>query len=117
MREAAERVRILFVDDHPHFAPLVVEQFLAEHEVTVAASLADARAQLRGAAFEVVLVDYDLPDGKGRELVRELCESGFPGRIVGISARELGNEELQAAGAHVICPKGRFHTITDYLSG
>lgn len=55
-------MRILFVDDHPHFAPLVVEQFLAEHEVTVAASLAEARAQLRGADFEVVLVDYDLPD-------------------------------------------------------
>lgn len=104
-------MRILIVDDHPHFTPIVVEQFLADHEVTVAASLAEAReTMMRGSVFDVVLVDYDLPDGKGAELVRELRKAGYPGRLVGISARELGNEELLAAGADAICPKGRFHT-------
>lgn len=108
-------MRILFVDDHPHFTPIVVEQFLADHEVTVAPTLADAREALRAGTFDVVLVDYDLPDGKGRDLVRELCAAGFPGRIVGISARELGNEELHAAGAHAICPKGNFQAIATFL--
>jgi hypothetical protein len=57
------------------------------------------------------LVDFDLDDGKGDALVRELLEGGFPGRIIAISAHHDGNEALMNAGARVSCPKARFHTI------
>lgn len=63
-------MRILFVENHAPFAQVAIAQFLAGHDVIVAPSLAAARAA-KG-PFDVVLIDYDLDDGKGDVLVREL---------------------------------------------
>jgi hypothetical protein len=38
--------------------------------------------------FDAVLVDYDLPDGKGTDVVRALCAMGFRGNIVAVSSKE-----------------------------
>jgi DNA-binding response OmpR family regulator len=109
-------MRVLMVENHAVFAETVMRQFLAEHDVRLAPTLAEARLALRSGPFEVVLVDYDLDDdAKGDLLVRELIGAGFPGRIVAISARDFGNEALLEAGAHAVCPKLRFHTIGEFL--
>ena len=65
--------------------------------------------------FELLLVDYDLDDGKGEELVRELREAGSQTRIIGISAREEGNAALLQAGADVICGKMEFDRIQELI--
>jgi hypothetical protein len=64
-----------------------------------------------------VLVDYDLPDGKGTEVVRALRAIGFGGNIVAVSSREEGNAELRAAGATVTCAKEDFRAIEQALGG
>jgi hypothetical protein len=75
-------MRILFVEDHRVFAETVVAQFLSDHEVEIAESVATARnAVMTGPAFDVVLVDYDLPDGKGTEVVRQLRAMRFRGAL------------------------------------
>ncbi len=58
-----------------------------------------------------MLVDYDLDDGKGTELVRELKlhQANMP--IVGISSHQNGNAALLAAGAVVTCSKMEFSRI------
>ena len=110
-------MRILLVENHRTFAQVVVERFLSEHEVELASGVESAwrTLQERG-GFSVVLVDYDLDDGKGSALVARLRGQGFPGRIVAISAHEEGNRALLAAGADAACAKLCFHRIAELLA-
>ena len=57
------------------------------------------------------LVDFDLDDGKGDDLVRELCASGCRTIIIGVSSHEQGNGALIRAGATAVCSKMQFDQI------
>ncbi len=104
-------MRLLFVENHAVFARTVAEEFLTSFRIVIAPSREDARRHLATGTFEVMLVDFDLDDGKGDDLVRELRAQGFKGQIVAVSAREEGNARLLSAGADAVCPKGRFRDI------
>jgi len=108
-------VKILFVENHLVFARTVTEKFLGGHEVTIVATIGAAIATLARTAFDVVLVDYDVDDDKGTELVRHARDTGFFGRILGTSAHERGNERLLEAGADAVCGKMEFARIRDLL--
>ena len=108
-------MKILFVENHSIFAKQVIGCFLSAHKVTVIPSLAEARAALTNNEYDVVLVDYDLDDGKGTELIRELRQRGSTLRIIGVSAREDGNKELLKAGANAVCSKMKFDQIQELL--
>jgi DNA-binding response OmpR family regulator len=105
-------MRVLFVEDQRVFAETVASQFLAEHQVDIVTGVAAARAAfLADPRYDVALVDYDLPDGKGTEVVRYLRAARFRGRIIAVSAKDDGNRELRAAGAHEACKKAELHAI------
>ncbi|WP_028062939.1 response regulator transcription factor [Solirubrobacter soli] len=77
--------RVLFVEDEdsisgPFSSTLRREGF----EVTVAESLAEARAV---GEFDLVLLDLMLPDGDGRDFARELRGSGSEVPIIILTAR------------------------------
>lgn len=108
-------MRILLVENHAAFVATVVPHFLAEHDVTVCASIADVRALPSLRSFDAVLVDYDLGDGKGDAVVTLLRDAGYDGRVVAISARDEGNAALVRAGADDRCPKARFDRIVQHL--
>lgn len=114
-------MRILYVEDHQLFARTVIAQFLAAHDVTLCCSIACAEALLKSSpeselSFDLVLVDYDLPDGKGDALVRSMRRSGFRGVILAVSAHEDGNLRLYRAGADGICRKADFHRIAEAIA-
>ncbi len=109
-------MHLLFVEDHRVFAETVANNFLAAHDVEFTETVAAARRVLAaGAPYDVVLIDYDLPDGKGTEVVRHLRAIQFRGRIVAVSAKDEGNEALRAAGAHAVCKKAELHRIATVL--
>jgi len=67
--------RILLVEDSAADASLVVRYLTrddAEYEITVKTTAADGLAHAREHAPDVVLLDYDLPDGDGLEFIDEL---------------------------------------------
>ena len=97
------------------FAQTVIEQFLQQHDVVVAATVAAAKEAIAGGGFDVILVDYDLPDGKGTDVVRAIRGRGFRGRVIAVSSKEEGNDELRRAGADVVCAKKDFRAIGDAL--
>jgi DNA-binding response OmpR family regulator len=109
-------MNILWVENHASFARIAVRRFLAGHSVTVVPSLAEARAALTANTFAVVLIDYDLDDGKGDELVRELRGVQNGPRIVATSSHDEGNRLLVEAGAHAVCGKMQFGRIADVLA-
>jgi CheY-like chemotaxis protein len=105
------RMKILLVENHREFASVVVPTFLSGHDVTVATSLSSAGAALSAATFDVVLVDYDLEDGKGDVLVARLALLPRAPAAVAISSHDAGNDALMKAGAIATCSKLRFDQI------
>ena len=67
-----EPIDILIVDDEPDIAS-ALREFLddAGYRVQVSGSVAAARRALGGQAFAMALVDLNLPDGSGLDLMRE----------------------------------------------
>ena len=108
-------MRLLWVENHAVFVHVAGRQFLSAHELTVVPSLAAAREALAAEAFDAVLLDYDLDDGKGAELVALVRQ--LPGRVavVAASSHEGGNAALLAAGADAACPKAQFAEIESVL--
>jgi DNA-binding response OmpR family regulator len=107
-------MELLWVENHPQFARFA-RPFLAGYSVTVVPSLAAARAALGKTRFDVVLVDFDLDDGKGAELVRELVASVGRPLIVATSSHADGNTALLHAGADAVCGKLEFARIPGLL--
>jgi DNA-binding NarL/FixJ family response regulator len=108
-------MNLLWVENHDQFARTATRQFLADHVVTVVPSLAAAREALARGLFEVVLIDFDLDDGKGDELVRELKASPTCPKVIATSSHEDGNRALMEAGADAVCSKLKFAAINQVL--
>ena len=104
-------MRILYVENHSVFADNVTRQFLSRHVVTIVPSLRKARQMLSSDEFDLALIDYDLDDGKGDTLVREIRALGVSIAIVGVSSHDEGNAALREAGAGAICNKMQFDQI------
>ncbi|MFQ5717049.1 MAG: response regulator, partial [Nitrospinales bacterium] len=70
-----DRARVLLVDDdavdRQAVQRLIARQGLS-YILEEAASRAEARERLRRSSYDVVLLDYKLPDGTGLELLREV---------------------------------------------
>ena len=72
-QEEQEEIRILLVEDHTSLREAVADLFDREPEFTVvgqAGSLGEARTMLEG--VDVAIVDLDLPDGYGGNLIKEM---------------------------------------------
>lgn len=108
-------MKILYVENHPVFAKTVVTQFLSGHEVATVPSVSQARLTLSQAHFDLLLVDYDLDDGKGEELIREIRQLNSKLLIIGVSAHAAGNQALKQAGANAICGKMEFDKIQEVI--
>ena len=104
-------MKILYVENHAIFAQQVCREFLSAHEVKVVSSLAAARQSLAAEKYDLLIVDYDLDDGKGAELVR-MCQALHPNvRIIAASSHDAGNAALMKAGASAVCGKMEFDSI------
>lgn len=108
-------MRILFVEDNAQFRQVVIRTFLSEHEVTEAPTLEEARALLAENNYDVVLLDYHLPDGKGIELLDDDFPVRMVGRVVAVSSMEACNRRLMEAGAVASVNKQRFGLLGDVL--
>ncbi|WP_050030399.1 response regulator [Verrucomicrobium sp. BvORR034] len=106
---------ILYVENHDVFAANVIRLFLAQHAVTVVPSIAGALEVRTTEAFDLMLVDFDLDDGKGDALVREVRASGDQIVIVAVSSHDEGNAALVRAGASAICGKMEFSQIEQVI--
>lgn len=107
--------KILWVENHAAFARIAVKQFLHQHTVTVVPSIATARQTLSNGDFDVILVDYDLDDGKGTELLMEICARSPNAKVIATSSHDRGNSLLLAAGAQSVCSKMAFSKISQVI--
>ncbi|HET9069306.1 MAG TPA: sigma-54 dependent transcriptional regulator [Amaricoccus sp.] len=92
--------RLLLVEDTASLS-MVYQSVLARagHEVVCAFSLAEARAHLLRARPHVVLLDLQLPDGDGLELLHGLRRDAPDSRVIVITANGSINRAVQAMRA------------------
>jgi DNA-binding NtrC family response regulator len=91
--DAGAPIDIVVVEDEPTLARNLA-RFLTRrgYRVTVAGTIARARELCRARAPDIVLTDYNLPDGNGLTLTDELRAAGFACKVVLITAH--GNAAL-----------------------
>ena len=94
-------LKILLVDDDK-VDRMAIERFTREenlpYDIDTAASVTQARNRLQTNRFDVVILDYLLPDGTGLELLAEL--DGTPSIILTGSGNELVAVEALRMGAY-----------------
>jgi len=120
---ASVPLKVILVEDHVTFRQVLAFLLSDDPGLEVVAqvgSLAQAREALAGgldgAAVDVALLDLQLPDGDGRELIGELRRSSPGIRIVVLSAtvRAEHAEEVRSSGADAVLDKVRsYQTIAE----
>jgi DNA-binding response OmpR family regulator len=88
-------VRLLIVEDEPDLADAIARGLRRDgHAVDVALNSADADLKLRSAGYDLAVLDWNLPDGSGLQLCRDLVSGELPTlegdrpRILMLTARD-----------------------------
>jgi two-component system KDP operon response regulator KdpE len=94
----SERRKILYVEDDADLLRLT-RRILERRgcAVTTAATLAEAREQLAGAPPDIILLDNNLPDGRGIDFLRELRQTSKVPVIMVTSS--VGAAQIEAVEA------------------
>ncbi len=88
--------RVLVVDDEPAILRFLKPALEAnDYEVTSAGTLAEAMKRIANEPPDVVILDLGLPDGDGKDVIRQVRQwSQVP--IIVLSAREREAEKIEA---------------------
>lgn len=105
-------MKILLVDDHPLVLEGVAQALRRRHhEVVTVESVAEGRCQLQagqpGGGFDLLMLDFNLPTGKGTELLRE--EALLPPRVMVLSGMMEADDVvhlLETEPVHTFISKG-----------
>lgn len=86
-------MRILLVEDNAQLATQVVRSLSREdHEVTHVADGPSAVETATSEAFDIVVLDVNLPGFDGFEVLKRICATGLPRRVLMLTARsEIGD--------------------------
>jgi two-component system response regulator TctD len=83
-----DRMRLLLVEDTPDVAEAIVASFTRRGDaIDNAGTVADARDALAVQAYDVVILDMNLPDGCGAEILRDLRRAGNATPVLMLTAR------------------------------
>jgi CheY-like chemotaxis protein len=105
------RKKVLCVEDHPDTCELI-SVVLKDYEVISANGLGEAFLKFKENVFDVVLLDYHLPDGNGMELCRMIRSEDQSTPILFVTGTSnMSSEAAVAAGASGLIRK----TSADFI--
>lgn len=92
----SKKTRILAVDDEPIIGESIAYNLEAPHrQISVAMNGREALKIASEQEFDLVITDLSMPEGGGLELVRELRQRNYNGKIVVLSGH-LSPEDMAA---------------------
>ena len=97
--------RILHVEDSKSFQQYIGTILSGIAEITWAGTLKEARSLIKDSRFDLVLLDFTLPDGSGSDLIRELAEHDPTIPIIIFSAHDITSSMVNVSKVFV---KGQF---------
>jgi CheY-like chemotaxis protein len=92
---------VLHVDADDTTALILATLLVPEVRVSRAATMADASAHLQAARFDLIILDADLPDGDGQDLIDAFRAAGCHTPVLLYSARQPSLHHQ----AHAYLPK------------
>lgn len=111
-----EKPRILHVEDDADLRTVIAEQGRHLAEFIGVATLNEARQRLIAGSLDLVLLDLNLPDGNGLELIEEIHRL-YPGLpIVVLSSAELSTEQLSRVEAVLAKSRTEAQDFLDILA-
>lgn len=108
-------MKILYVENHKYFIEAVCTEFLSNNEVHDAPSVKQAIDAYDSEIYDLVLVDYDLDDGKGSEVISYIRSKDKNLPIIAVSSHDKGNSQMITVGANAVCKKINFRSINDVI--
>ena len=105
-------IRVLLIDDHPMIGA-ALEMLLRETKFQLlgrARTAAEGNAQLTRQKPDLLLLDVNLPDGSGLEVLRRLSRARSRPRVILLTA---GMDEAQLLGAAELEPEGMVLKTSD----
>jgi DNA-binding response OmpR family regulator len=111
--------RILFVEDHPDTRRMVAVWLNhKDYQVETAASLSEGLELAKNQDFDLLIFDYQLGDGNGKELCRKVREFDAHTPIIFFSAShpKLQEEALVECGAQGFVLKPDFDALRSEIS-
>ena len=104
------RKRILCVEDQTDTCDLIA-YLLADWEVICAQSQAEALQRVVRENFDLILLDYHLPDGTGAEICRVIRAFDQKTPVLFVTAFDgISSTELAEVGAQGLIKKGPYFT-------
>lgn len=101
-RSGRLRLKVLHVEGDPDVFHVMHEVASEVAEVVQAANLAEARSLLAQSRYDLVILDMDLPDGSGKELLPLLRSAMPPIPVMVFSVYEIGAEEAKEVDAVLV---------------
>jgi len=89
-------VTILMVDDNPEHIALCKEYLSDRFDISTAMSVGEAIHKLDDEIYDLVILDYDLPDGTGMDLLRKIKEMGVESKVIFVSGHDDLDLSFQA---------------------
>ncbi|MBB3988920.1 ATP-binding protein [Croceicoccus naphthovorans] len=105
--------RVLHVEDDPDVLSLVADSLQDRYAVETVQTLAGARAALAERHYDIVILDYALPDGSGKDLIPTLNGRRTP--IVVFTAQDDGQSSAPPVDAVLVKSRASLVTLVDTL--
>ena len=110
------RLRVLHVEDDTDLHQVVRAMAGEAFEFELATSLAQAESMLAMERFDLVLLDLELPDGLGWDLLPQLKQLQPPPRVMILSGTELSPEQAEQVESSLLKTHFSSRDLLDALS-
>jgi PAS domain S-box-containing protein len=107
--------RILHVEDDPIIFEMVRVLLRGEVDLVLAPTLSEAHQQLRQDVFDLILLDVELTDGSGLDLIRDLDEVEYMPQVVIFSSNEVGPGIAQKVKAALVKSKDNRNELINVI--
>ena len=88
---------VLVLEDERALAEMIVEELSGEgYAVTPTASVAGALGALKQGSFDVALLDLNLPDGLGLDVLKAISEEGLPTEAIILTGNATVSNAIEA---------------------
>lgn len=89
------RLRVLYVEDDADLHQVIPAMMASDCDVDCVRSVADGRTRLYARRYDAVILDIDLPDGSGWDLVPEIRKNRPQARIVVLSGKTVAAQDAK----------------------
>jgi len=97
--------RILHVEDDPIIFEMVRVLLRGEVDLVLAPTLSEAHQKLRQDVYDLILLDVELTDGSGIDLINDLDEVEYMPQVVIFSSNEVGPDVARKVKAALVKSK------------